>query len=289
MTHSSVLAAGQSRKDLLLDVPVTNRLSWVSLEKGRLEVDGHCLALVREDDVIEIPPAAFAALLLEPGVVLTHEAAKLCAENRTVLFWVGEGGARLYAVTGLHTNAERILAQATVRIDIGQRIAAARRLYTIMFDSPCPPSLTIEKLRGIEGGKVKAWYAEQAMAVGLEWDGRTTKSTFQQTISYANSCLYALSEIAILMLGYSPAIGIMHSGDPKSFVYDIADTVKFKHFMPHVFRWIASRQQSDSVKYVEFSEVRCVCRDYFRESRLIDVLVKNAIEVIHGHDGCDPQ
>lgn len=261
MTNLSVLAVGQSRKDLLLDVPVTNRLSWVALGKGRLEVDGHCLVLTREDNVIEIPPGAFASLLLEPGVVLTHEAAKLCAENRTTLFWVGEGGTRLYAVSGLHANSELILAQTTVRIDLSKRIAAARRLYTVMFDSPCPPSLTIEKLRGIEGSKVKAWYAEQAIAVGLEWDGRATKSAFQQAISYANSCLYALSEIATLMLGYSPAIGIMHSGDPKSFVYDIADTVKFKHFMPHVFRWIATRQQSDPLKYFAFSEVRCVCRD----------------------------
>lgn len=282
-----MLTAGQARKDLLLDVPVTSRLSWVALEKGRLEVDGHCLALVRENDVLEIPPAAFAALLLEPGVVLTHEAAKLCAENQTVLFWVGEGGARLYAVTGLHANADRILTQARVRMDMVQRIAAARRLYEIMFSSPCPPSLTIEKLRGIEGSKVRAWYASQAESNGMKWDGRSGKSDLQQIISYANSCLYVLSEIAILMLGYSTAIGIVHSGDKKSFVYDIADTVKFSHFLPHVFQWASARMQEGSG--VEFSDIRCACRDYFRESRLIDIIVRNAIEVIHGTDSCNSE
>lgn len=88
----------------MLDVPATGRLSWAAIERGRLEADGHALALVRDGKVLEIPPSAFAALLLEPGVSVTHEAVRRCAENRVVLLWVGEAGTRLYAASSVHAN-----------------------------------------------------------------------------------------------------------------------------------------------------------------------------------------
>lgn len=75
-------AAGRPRKDLLLEVPVSRRLSWVSIERGRLHADAHSLVLIRDDEAIDIAPAAFAALLLEHGVSVTHEAVRRCAENR---------------------------------------------------------------------------------------------------------------------------------------------------------------------------------------------------------------
>lgn len=102
------------RKDVLLAIPAASRPGWLAVEKGRLDVGGHCLALVRETDEVEIPPAAFAALLLEPGVSVTHEAVKLCAENSTALLWVGEAGTRLYAASVPHANPERQIRQALI-------------------------------------------------------------------------------------------------------------------------------------------------------------------------------
>lgn len=159
------------RKDELLAIPVANRPGWLAVEKGRLEVGGYGLALVRETDVVEIPPAAFAALLLEPGVSITHEAVKLCSENRTALFWVGEAGTRLYAAALPHAQPERLVKQAIIHADMKQRIEAARRLYGIMFDEPARPSYTIEKLRGYEGAKVRTLYEELARQHSIEMDG----------------------------------------------------------------------------------------------------------------------
>ncbi|MDI5821544.1 hypothetical protein MJI95_22790, partial [Salmonella enterica subsp. enterica serovar Kentucky] len=39
---------------------------------------------------------------------------------------------------------------------------------------------------------------------------------------------YGVTEAAILAAGYAPAIGFVHTGKPLSFVYDIADIIKFE-------------------------------------------------------------
>lgn len=38
--------------------------------------------------------------------------------------------------------------------------------------------------------------------------------------------LYAVCQAAIVSLGYSPALGFVHTGKQLSFVYDIADLYK---------------------------------------------------------------
>lgn len=272
-------AARQPRKDLLLDMPATSRISWVAIDYGRLEVNGHALLLMREDGAIEIPAGAFASLLLEPGTSVTHEAVRLCAENSVQLIWVGEAGARIYAAANVHANAGRITAQANVSAHKELKIEAARRLYSLMFDEVPPPSYSIEKLRGIEGSKVKKIYQSLAEIHRVAWDGRQTPSALQQAISFANGCLYSLSEVAIVMLGYSPAIGVVHSGDPRSFVYDLADSVKFSSLIPKVFEW--HRSGSDN----SYADIRRRCRDHFKEYRVLDTLLKNADWIIDGN-GC---
>jgi CRISPR-associated protein Cas1 len=274
-----VQAAGRTRKDLLLEVPVSRRLSWSFIERGRLHADAHSLVLDRDGQVLDVPPAAFAALLLEPGVSVTHEAVRLCSENRVVLIWVGEAGTRLYAATSVHADPKRIVGQALIAADVHLRIESARRLYLKMFGEPAPPSYTIEKLRGIEGARVRKIYEQLASDHGLTWDGRAGNSALQTSISYASNCLYALSEVAIILLGFSPAIGIVHSGDARSFVYDLADTVKFNTLIPSVFRWNVEGMDGS------FQAVRSRCRDLFRETSLLDVLVGNADFLVFGDDG----
>ncbi len=253
------------------------------LERGHLHVDGHALALVCDPGTIEIPAAAFASLILEPGVSTSHESIRLCAENRVLVIWAGEAGTRLYAASGVHASAERLIYQARVHDNNHARIAAARRLYTIMFAEAPPPSFSIEKLRGLEGARVRAWYAAQAQDHGLEWDGRASSSAQQQTISYATGCLYSLAEIAVVLLGFSPALGVVHRGDPRSFVYDLADSVKFSVFLPEVFQWMAASGP------MPYSEVRRRCRDFFRSSSLLDTLIRNTHIIIHGDDPRSPQ
>jgi hypothetical protein len=50
----------------------------------------------------------------------------------------------------------------------------------------------------------------------------------------------ALGLPAVLAAGYAPAIGFLHTGKPQSFVYDIADILKFETVVPEAFRVAAA-------------------------------------------------
>lgn len=251
-----------------------DRVPYLFLERGVLRVDGHALLLLQEKETFEIPGSLVSCLLLGPGVSVTHEAVKLAGENGTLLLWVGEGCTRLYAVGNEAHSPGRIVAQAALYSDLKLRLRAAQRLYALMFDEPMPPSYTIEKLRGIEGSKVRVIYQKLASEHGLEWGGRAEKSFLNECIGYATSCLYAACEVVILAAGYSPAIGVIHGGDSRSMVYDLADTVKFKTVVPLAFDICVSKPSNPNMA------VRHACRDMFMGERIIERLFRNLIHVL---------
>lgn len=226
-------------------------MPWICLDYGRLRADAHHLLLERENDLLEIPASLVSALMIEPGASVTHEAVKICSENEVRLFWVGEGLTRLQ-----------------------MRIDAARRLYLKMFDKDFPPAYSIEKLRGLEGSRVKDKYKEIAELYGLKWESREKcPQELGACIGFSTSCLYSISEVVVSVLGYTPCIGVVHSGDPRSLVFDLADTVKFKEVVPIAFD-VYSKNQEKSVGELN-SIVRHACRDNFWESKLFDRLIEN--------------
>lgn len=255
------------------------RVPYLFLDKGVLRVDGHALLLAQEDGDVEIPASLVSCLMLGPGLNVTHEAVKLAGENGILMLWVGEGCTRLYAVANGTHKPERILAQARIHSDIKRRIQAAGRLYGLMFGERMPPSFTIEKLRGIEGAKVRSIYESLAKEHAVEWAGRAAKTSLNDCIGYATSCLYAASEVAILAAGYSSAIGVVHSGDPRSLVYDLADTVKFSTVVPLAFKVAASAPANENMA------IRHACRDLFQTDHIVERLFKN-LETILDESQC---
>ncbi len=79
-------------------VPVSARISFVYVEKGVLEQDGYSLVLCQGDRLTPIPIGRTSTLLIGPGTSVTHAAVRLCANEGTLLAWVGEHGVRLYPV-----------------------------------------------------------------------------------------------------------------------------------------------------------------------------------------------
>src|SRR5690606_9985056 len=78
-----------------------------------------------------------------------------------------------------------------------------------------------------------------ARQYGVKWNGRrydpkdwAKGDVANQCLSAATSCLYGITEAAILAAGYAPAVGFLHTGKPLSFVYDIADILKFDTVVP---------------------------------------------------------
>lgn len=254
-------------------VRISDRITFLVIERGTLHASRHSLEWSRETGTVAIPAGLATTVFIEPGVAVTHAAVKLCADHGTLLLWTGEAGVHLYSA-GLPGGAagERLLAQAALRLDARGRVETARRFYTRMFGAIQPPAHDIEKLRGIEGARVKTWYAEIAAQTGVPWQGReVAPGPLRDALGYATAALYGVCEAVILAAGYSPAIGFIHTGDRRSLVFDLADTVKFRTVVPAAFRVYA-----DGVEDVR-SRVRRRCRDLFRAENTIATLFDNLL------------
>lgn len=260
----------------IVDAPHRARSPFLSIGRGKVAVNDRSLVVVDADGVIEIPVAMVSAIFLEPGVSITHEAVKLAAENDTLLLWTGEAGIRLYSA-GMPggKSAGRIVSQVKLHLDDKERLQAAQRLYRLMFGVDFPATRSIEKLRGMEGARVKRLYAEIASQYGVQWEGREAAAEeLRESMGFATSCLYGLAEAVILVCGYAPSIGVVHSGDQRSLVFDLADTVKFKTVIPVAFQVFAESNKDIGAR------VRRRCRDVFRQQRLAETLFANLYEIM---------
>lgn len=133
-------------------------------------------------------------------------------------------------------------------------------------------------------------YELLAQKVGIVWKRRDydpeewEKSDVpNRCLSSATSALYGVTEAAILAAGYAPAIGFVHTGKPRSFVYDIADLVKFETVVPVAFR-IAASGAADPER-----EVRLGCRNAFRQTKLLSRLIPLIEEVLAAGELARPE
>ena len=93
-----------------------------------------------------------------------------------------------------------------------------------------------------------------------------------------------MTEAAVLAAGYAPAIGFLHSGKPQSFVYDVADILKFDTVVPEAFRVAAAaasgRPLDGQPVQDPVAAVRRRCRDAFRRTDVLSRLVPLIEEVL---------
>ncbi len=141
----------------------------------------------------------------------------------------------------------------------------------------------MEQLRGIEGARVRRTYQLLARQYGVDWKARDydakdweSADIANRCLSAATSCLYGVTEAAVLAAGYAPAVGFIHTGKPLSFVYDIADVYKFETVVPVAFKIAGSNPVGNWER-----SVRLACRDMFRQTRLLDRIIPD-IETILG-------
>ena len=229
--------------------------------------------------------------MLEPGTRVSHAAVKLAAQVGTLLIWVGEAGVRLYAAGQPGgARSDKLLYQAKLALDENLRLKVVRKMFELRFGEPAPERRSVDQLRGIEGARVRKTYELLAKQYGVEWRGRRYDpkdwekgDVVNQCISAATSCLYGVTEAAILAAGYAPAIGFIHSGKPLSFVYDIADIIKFESVVPEAFK-IASKHPRSPDR-----EVRIACRNIFREIKLLNRLIPLIEEVLSAGEITPPE
>ena len=229
-----------------------------------------------------VPVGGVACLMLEPGTRTSHAAAALASRVGTLLVWIGEAGVRLYA-SGQPggARADRLLYQAKLALDPQLRLKVVRKMYAMRFGEEPPARRSVEQLRGIEGARVREMYKRIAQRYGVEWKVRNYDQQDwdagdmpNRCLSAATSCIYGVTEAAVLAAGYAPAVGFIHTGKPLSFVYDVADVYKFETVVPAAFKVAA--QGGGAVE----QRVRHACRDIFRQTQLLSRIIPGIEEML---------
>ncbi|MGJ8631450.1 MAG: type I-E CRISPR-associated endonuclease Cas1e [Glaciecola sp.] len=267
----------------LKPIPIKDRNSMIFIGMGQIDVkDGAFVVIDKNGERMHIPVGSVVCIMLEPGTRVSHAAVKLAAITGTLLIWVGEAGVRVYSVGQPGgARSDHLLYQAKLALDENLRLKVVRKMFEMRFGEPAPERRSVEQLRGIEGARVRKTYQILAKQHNIEWHGRrydpkdwNKGDIINQCISAATACLYGVTEAAILAAGYAPAIGFIHSGKPLSFVYDIADILKFDSVVPLAFK-IASTKT-----YAPDKDVRIACRELFRTDRVLKKLIPMIEEVL---------
>ena len=268
----------------LKPIPIKDRVAMIFVAYGRIDVKDGAFVVVDEvnGERMLIPVGSVACIMLEPGTRVSHAAVKLAATTATLLIWVGEAGVRLYSAGQPGgARSDKLLYQAKLALDDNLRLKVVRKMFELRFGEPAPERRSIDQLRGIEGARVRKTYELMARQYKVQWNGRRYDpkdwekgDVINQCISAATSCLYGVTEAAVLAAGYAPAIGFLHSGKPLSFVYDIADVIKFDTVVPVAFKVAASRPAKPD------KAVRIACRDEFRRSKVLEKLIPMIEEIL---------
>lgn len=268
----------------LKPIPMKERISMIFVSYGRIDVKDGAFVVVDEQhgERKHIPVGSVACIMLEPGTRVSHAAVKLAAAVGTLLIWVGEAGVRVYSAGQPGgARSDRLLYQAKLALEETLRLKVVRKMFALRFGEEPPEKRSIDQLRGIEGARVRSIYEVMGQQYGVKWGGRSydpnkwdMSDTVNQCLSAATSCLYGITEAAVLAAGYAPAIGFLHSGKPLSFVYDIADIFKFETVVPVAFREAAKHPVRPD------RQVRIACRDVFRQTKILKRIIPTIEEVL---------
>jgi CRISP-associated protein Cas1 len=227
--------------------PAKDRWTPIYLEHGRLEVDDSSIKWIGADGLVcRLPVATISAVMLGPGTTVTHAAMKACADCNAPICWIGEDGMRFYAV-GITPNHDNSMPRkhAEAWANKKKRTEIAQRMFLKRFSDEDVKDHSIAELRGMEGLRVRAKYAELGVEYGVTWKGRNyDKSNWNladginRALSAANASLYALCSAVTCSLGYIPSLGFIHDAGTLPFIYDVADMYKEITSYPAAFQAI---------------------------------------------------
>ena len=125
-------------------------------------------------------------------------------------------------------------------------------------------------------------YQQAAKQNGITWKARKYKNTnwddsddINKALSEANAILYSICQAAIISLGYSTALGFIHTGKALSFVYDIADLYKADMTIPAAFEAVKKYPNDYS------TQIRRICRGYFHRQGLMKRIAGDLSSLFH--------
>ncbi|MFC5384217.1 type I-E CRISPR-associated endonuclease Cas1e [Arcanobacterium hippocoleae] len=259
-----------------------DRITFLYLEHCVVHRADGAITARNETGTINVPAAQLVCIMLGPGTSVSHQAVTLIAECGVTLVWVGENGVRYYAHGRSLAESNLVIQQQARLVTVKtERLRVAREMYAMRFPDEDTSGYTMQRLRGREGARIKAIYREEAERTGVAWKGRDYKpedfndsDQINQALSAANAALYGVVHSVIVGLGASPALGFIHSGHERSFVYDIADLYKAELSIPLAFDVVAAMPVNLT------SAIRTRMRDQIFERKIIQRAVSDILTLL---------
>jgi len=250
--------------------PLKNRIPFIFLEKCKITVVGNSFSILTENGISKIPIEMFSVIFIEPGVTISHSALKMAAQSNTLIFIISEQSTKIYSFNNFKYDPNRVKTQFLNESDNILKRKVAVKLLEMRFNKKMPNKRSINQLRGIEGSLMKEEYKRLSIKYDVPWIGRKIENfekldEINKCISIGNSCLYGIVEAAIVTYGYLPSIGFLHSGNERSFVFDIADIFKLRTVLPLAFDISSDDNKS-------WKNMKNECRNlFYKEKIMIDI------------------
>lgn len=205
---------------------------------------------------VQIPVSGISVLQLGPGVSISSAALTSCTRAGATVLVTGGGGVPVYTrAVPLTSSARWAIAQARLVSSERHQRKAAVALYRRQLGMEVDPEETsIKVMRGLEGQVMKLKYREEARRWGVRSFKRDTSADdpINLGLNLANGLLYGCAASACASIGVNPALGIIHRGDVRSLLYDLADLYKPTVSIPVAF---AGVKEDDPLGFVR-REVR---------------------------------
>lgn len=274
-----------AKKTELKELPlISDRVSFLYIEHAKINRKDSAVTVADKRGVVQIPAAMIGVLLLGPGTDISHRAVELIGDTGTSLVWVGERGVRHYAHGRALAHSTRLLqSQAQLVSNTRSRLEVARSMYQMRFPGEDVSTLTMQRLRGKEGARVRSIYRHQAKLHNVDWNRREYDvedfeggEPINQALSAANVSLYGLVYSIVVALGLSPGLGFVHTGHDLSFVYDVADLYKAEVTIPIAFEVASKSEPDDDIGRI----TRLKVRDYFVDGKIMARIVKDLQDLL---------
>lgn len=251
---------------------IRERMTFLYVDKCLINRQDSAVTITDKRGTAYVPAASLGVLMLGPGTNVSHRAIELLGDSGSTVVWVGEHGVRYYAHGRPLTRSSRLIVkQAELVSNTRKRLAVARAMYQMRFPGEDVSRFTMQQLRGREGARIRSLYRKLSKKYDIPWKGReynptdfTDATPINQALSAAHVCLYGIVHSVIVALGCSPALGFVHDGHERSFVYDIADLYKAELTIPIAFE-VASDLPEDVG-----SVTRQKVRDAFYDGRIME-------------------
>lgn len=245
------------QKSLHENAVLTDRQEYLYIEHAVIEQEDSSVCIIQGSSKTPLPIASIGCLILGPGTTITHRAVEAMADSGCLVIWSGEHLRTWYAAgEQADRSSQHILTQAKCWADKTLHMNIVRWMYARRFPDLDMRGLSLEQMRGMEGQRVHDIYQKYADMYHVEWSGRQyqrndwdNQPLIQQAITMGCQLLYHVSHAAILLMGYDPALGFIHTGKMESFVFDVADLYKTEFVIPQAFNGTSLKKDLEHIRY----------------------------------------